>query len=425
MSGADLLRGAEPFVGEGGRHADVDHGDVGRLGCDQPDELLGGGGLGEHVDALVGQQSREALADDDGVVGEDHPHGIAAVIRVPPPEGAVDPQATVERLDSVAEAAEPGAGGVGAADAVVGDLDRHAAVRAHDVESDARGIRVLDDVGERLGGDEVHRCLDGVGQTLGTDGQLDRHLRTPRERGEGGGEAFVGEDRRVDAARERAQLGEGVDDLGVRLGEELVDRRRAAVGEPAAGELEGEPDSEQALLCAVVDVALEAPPLGVAGLDDPRAGGAHLGELGAQLGLQARVLEREARCCADGLDELGLVEERRVVNQSREALSVVLEHGHRPPGLAFQVERVSVGVDVAPVLREPEGELERRVAERSRDRVADLRGRRQRSKLDDQLGHGRAVQSRAQKAGEERERDRSKRNGAHPGEAGPRADHRT
>ena len=234
---------------------------------------------------------------------------------------AVDLQATVERLDAVAEAAQPGSVRVGAAHAVVGDLDRHPAVRARDLDRDAGGVCVLGDVGERLAGDEVGRCLDGVGQPLRTDGQLDRHRRAPRERGEGGSEPFLGEDRRVDAARERPQLVEGVDHLGVRLGEELVDRRRAAVGEPAAGELEREPDPEQPLLRAVVEVALEAAPLGVACLDDPRARGAHLRELGAQLGLQARVLEREARRGADRLDELRVVEQRGVVDEGCQALS--------------------------------------------------------------------------------------------------------
>ena len=143
----------------------------------------------------------------------------------------------------------------------------------------------------------------------------------------------------MDAARERAQLVERADDLGVGLGEELVDCG-AAVGEPAAGELEREPDPEQALLGAVVEVALEPPPLGVAGLDDARARGAHLGELGAQLGLQARVLQREARRGADRLDELGVVEQRRVVDERGEALAVVLEHRDRSARLVVEVERV-------------------------------------------------------------------------------------
>ena len=46
---------------------------------------------------------------------------------------AVDRERAVERGDAVGEPAQPGAArGVGAADAVVGDLDRHAAVRAAD-----------------------------------------------------------------------------------------------------------------------------------------------------------------------------------------------------------------------------------------------------------------------------------------------------
>ena len=90
--------------------------------------------LGDDVDALLGQQACEALADDDGVVGEDHAHGIAAVTRVPPPGGLSTTQAAVERLDAVAQPAQPGPVGVGAADAVVGDLDRHAAVGAADVD---------------------------------------------------------------------------------------------------------------------------------------------------------------------------------------------------------------------------------------------------------------------------------------------------
>ena len=192
-----------------------------------------------------------------------------------------------------------------------------------------------------------------------------------------------------------------------------------SVGEPSAGELEREPDPEQALLRSVVEVALDAPPLGVARLDDPRAGGAHLGELGAQLGLQARVLEREARCCAHRLDELGIVEERRVMDESCEALPVVLEHRDGARGLGLRDERVSVGIDVALLLGQPESELERGIAERARDRVTNLRGSRQRPELDHQLGHGRAVQPRAQEAGEEGERDRSGRNDHHPAEQAP------
>ena len=46
-----------------------------------------------------------------------------------------------------------------------------------------------------------------------------------------------------------------------------------------------------------------------------------------QLGLKTRVLEREARGGPDGLEELGLVLERRVVDDRSDASAVVLEHG--------------------------------------------------------------------------------------------------
>ncbi len=54
--------------------------------------------------------------------------------RVPLAGRALDAQVAVERFDAVAEAAESGGVGVGAADAVVGDLDGQPAVRACDVD---------------------------------------------------------------------------------------------------------------------------------------------------------------------------------------------------------------------------------------------------------------------------------------------------
>ena len=83
----DLLGGEQPLVRVGGRHADVDDGDVRGVAFHEPHELVGAAHLADDVDSLLGQQSCEALADEGGVVGEDHAHGIAAVRRVPPPRG--------------------------------------------------------------------------------------------------------------------------------------------------------------------------------------------------------------------------------------------------------------------------------------------------------------------------------------------------
>ena len=136
-----------------------------------------------------------------------------------------------------------------------------------------------------------------------------------------------------------------------------------------------------------MEVALEPSPLGVAGLDDPGSRGAHLGELGAQLGLQPRVLEREARGGADRLEELRLVQERRDRGRAPRAPPVVLEDGDRTAFAERYVERVPARIDVAFVCGQPEGELERRIAERARDRVADVAGRESRPELHDQIGY--------------------------------------
>jgi hypothetical protein len=64
-------------------------------------------------------------------------------------------QAPVERLDAVGQAAQAAAERlVGAADAVVGDIDPQLPALAPDVDRGGRRPRVLGDVGERLGGDE-------------------------------------------------------------------------------------------------------------------------------------------------------------------------------------------------------------------------------------------------------------------------------
>jgi hypothetical protein len=132
-----------------------------------------------------------------------------------------------------------------------------------DVDGRVCGVCVFGDVGERFGGEEVGGCLDRGGEAACVHGQLDRDRCSSGECGERCRESFLGEDRGVDAAGERAQLGKRVDGLAVGFGEQLVESG-VAVCELSAGELEREPDPEQVLLRAVVEVALEAAPLGVA-----------------------------------------------------------------------------------------------------------------------------------------------------------------
>ena len=189
----------------------------------------------------------------------------------------------------------------------------------------------------------------------------------------------------MDAAGEFAQFVEGGAQFAVGFGKQLA----GAVGvrsELAACELERQPEREQALLCAVVEVALEPAALLVAGADDPFAGGAQLGQLGAQLGLETFVFEREPRRRTCRVQEPASLEQDRVVDECRDRRVGRAEHGHGAVRLGRrEFERAARRVDVRPPLGQPERELERRVAERPRERVANRAGRRA-LELDHQVG---------------------------------------
>src|SRR4051794_20665152 len=78
----------------------------------------------------------------------------------PAAAGAVNGDRAVEGGEAVAEAAQAGAAArVGASDPVVDDLDHDVGAGAPDRDRGARGVRVLGDVGERLGRDEVRGAL--------------------------------------------------------------------------------------------------------------------------------------------------------------------------------------------------------------------------------------------------------------------------
>ena len=120
-----------------------------------------------------------------------------------------------------------------------------------------------------------------------------------------------------------------------------------------------------------------------------------------------RSFSSASRAAAPAASRSGaLVEQRRVVDERGERLVLRAEHGHgaaRP--VAGSVERAAVAVDERPPLREPEPELERRVAERPRERVAD-RARRRVLELDHEVGDRRARAPAPQRPGCKRDRDR-------------------
>ena len=59
----------------------------GRRSSDRGYELVCGADLREHLHAGFGEDAREPLAKQRGVVGEHYAHGIAARTCVPPPTG--------------------------------------------------------------------------------------------------------------------------------------------------------------------------------------------------------------------------------------------------------------------------------------------------------------------------------------------------
>ena len=273
--------------------------------------------------------------------------------------GALDAKRPAERVDAVGQAPQPGAPGlVRAAGAVVGDLHDRAPIGALHPDAHGRRAGVLGDVGQRLRHDEVGGRLDAVRQALvERDVQVQRQPGAVGELLERGAQAPLREDPGVDALGELAQLGERVGELAPRLLEQGLDGRGVALG-AGVGEPERHRDGDEALLGPVVQVALDPPALHLRGLDDPDARGAELLQPGAQLGLQALVLEREPGRGARRGDQLGVVTERRVVHERGDPAPVALDLRHRP--VLRERDRAALGVDVAVAERIDDGE--RRVA---------------------------------------------------------------
>ena len=83
----------------------------------------------DDLEAGLAEQPREPLAQQDAVLGDRYAHGISARTAFRPPR-APDAKTTAVRLDPIGQTAQPRAAlGVGAADAVVDDLDDHQTVR--------------------------------------------------------------------------------------------------------------------------------------------------------------------------------------------------------------------------------------------------------------------------------------------------------
>ena len=209
--------------------------------------------------------------------------------------------------------------------AVVADTDpQHVAAVALgsgvDLDVDDGGVRVLGRVGQRLGHQVVGGHLDRLGQPpVDADGQLDRDGGAAGQGLERRAQPALGEDRRVDAAGQLAQLVQRAGQPGgqvAQLGGQLASlgRHRRLHRGLRGARLQGQGD--QALLGAVVQIPLEASAGLVGGGHDPRPGG---GQLRLRLGVRD--------CGGDQLGEAG----QPGLGVRRQRLHLRGHRGHAPP----------------------------------------------------------------------------------------------
>ena len=178
-------------------------------------------------------------------------------------------------------------------------------------------------------------------------------------------------------------------------------------------EVQGDRQGNEALLRAVVEVALDPAARRVARGDQPRAGGAQVVVSGAHLRGEALVLERQRRGRARRAHQLAVVEQRRVVHDRRDRSAVTRDPGHgTAAAVAGRRQRHGVppGVDVAARVGQPVGERERVVAQRLGQRVARAHA----AEPLEQRAHGsRAREAGAHQAHQEGERHRGDHDDQH------------
>ena len=181
---------------------------------------------------------------------------------------ALDPQSSVESSEPVTQPDQPMAVDLSAADPIVAHLDvKNAIVPSRDHDG-LPGVRVLGDIGQRLGHDEVRGRLHHLRQSTHPHVHLNRDRHSRSQRLDPRVESPKGEGRREDAVRELAQL------VGrsPRVLERLVDQRGGVLTSllvRTLSMLQRDHGVHEPLLRSVVQVAHHAPTLLVARDHDP------------------------------------------------------------------------------------------------------------------------------------------------------------
>ena len=319
--------------------------------------------------SVVAPQPASAASSDDGerparltqraasATSEPASIGMWASRRVPSPGGLVTsrrPSSTARRSISPRRPVPPSIDR--AALAVVGDDDHDLAALAADVDDRVAGLGVADDVGQALGDRRSRRRpRPGAGRrssssTVASTSSGARATSastaapTPRSDRNAGWMPRANSRSSASATASFSPISSTVVD-------------EPAVAEPRLEHPQVEREADELLLGAVVQVALDPPAGVVGGLDDPQPRHPQLLDAGAQLGLQALVVDRQRGGRGGGGDELGRGVELGVVDDRGDAHAAALD---RRPGAA--------GARVGQ--RRPGGRRRRR---RSRARAASRR----------------------------------------------------
>ena len=341
------------------------------------------------------------------VVGDHDAHGSSARHGRPAAGRADDAQAAVERLDAVGEAAQARAlDVVGAADAVVGDLDDQPPVvapRPRTLALDACAYLatfVSASEHEVVGGE-----LDGPGSRPGdVDGQVHVHRRRARQRVERRPEPVVLEHGRMHAAGELAQLLERRA-RAPRARRPCLLLRRPGRARRRSSSRSCERERDEPLLRAVVEVALEPPALGVAGLDEPGAR-PFSSSSRARSSTCSRAFSSAIAAAAATASSSSGSSRATGRGQRRDGRAVAVDQRRR--AAVPDVRRARTGSPSTSAQLSNSGSqyasVERRVAQRARERVAQLGRLRVAAQLDHQLADRRACEAGVQQPDQEGDR---------------------
>src|SRR3954451_24356666 len=233
---------------------------------------------------------------------------------------------------------------------------------------------MLADVRKALRDDIERGHFDLLGQaTIESDREAQRDRRAGGDRLQSDLQTMPAQHGGMEAPRNGAKLVERDSDLLPRLIETRASVLIARDLLLEQAELERERD--QALLGAVVQVALQSLPLPLSGLDHASARSLQLLQMRLLFGLQACILERNAGCRRYRAQQLGLVVEDRIVDKRGDGLSVPVDQGCRVERrLVRELDRLTFEIRVGSKLGKPVDERQRRVAQHAGERVPQIGG---------------------------------------------------